>query len=344
MEFRLLKAEDMPQAKRLWKEAFSDSDKFINWYFSNKILPDHSLGLFDGGLVSALHLVPFRIRVQGRALDCAFIVGAATSVARRGEGHMRALLLEALSLLKKRRIWMTYLYPFKHSFYERLGWTTYTYAHRIVATEAVRLRGTEVIETADYRTLAPLYNKMMRAYDGYVIRGEREWRWRMEELTVDGGKAAVLIKNDIACAYMLYDGTRAKAQAVETVYSDEEDIGALLAHILSQGHESVRYFVPAQGGSRSAKYGMARVVDAAGLLGAFGAEAFLGQVNITDNFAPWNNTRKSDVGYDMHVSELAKMVHKGFSLQNMQNCTSDRLYRHMCETFVRQNTCIFEAY
>ena len=39
VDIRLLEKEDIPQAKALWKEAFADSDAFINWYFAHKVLP-----------------------------------------------------------------------------------------------------------------------------------------------------------------------------------------------------------------------------------------------------------------------------------------------------------------
>ena len=57
---------------------------------------------------------------------------------------MRTLLLEALIEMHSRGIFITHLYPFKHSFYEHLAGTTYTRVHRASVTEAPLRRDVEV--------------------------------------------------------------------------------------------------------------------------------------------------------------------------------------------------------
>lgn len=338
MDVRLLEKMDMAEAKALWKEAFADSNAFISWYFKNKVLPDHSLGAFDnGGLVSVLHMIPFTIRLQGRPVKSLMIAGAATKQERRGEGHMRELLLHTLGEMRSRGIFITHLYPFRHSFYERFGWAAVTRVHRAVVTEAPLRRDVEVIETDDYHALNAIYGRMMRAYDGYVLRGSREWRWRMGELKADGGRAAVLIKDDAPAAYMLYYSAHAGAEVIETAYTDEEDIGALLSYILRQGAKRVSYFVPAQ--SHGAKFGMARVVDAQALLRFLEAEPLLRDAGIADGFAPWNNAPGCG-GKAIDIALLAKLAHTG-RLPAAGNNIPALKYS---DTFRRQTTCIFEMY
>ena len=180
--------DDIPQAKTLWKAAFCDSDQFIDWYFDNKVLPGHSLGLFGRGLVSVVHMIPYAVRVQGKMLESAMIAGVATAANRRGEGLMKALLLESLALLKTRGILMTHLYPVRHAFYERFGWKTFSYVHKQNVGFTAQRSEAQVIETTDWRMLDTLYMQMMQSFDGYVIRGWREWRWRLDELAADGGE------------------------------------------------------------------------------------------------------------------------------------------------------------
>ncbi len=338
MNARLLGKEDMPEAKALWKEAFSDSDAFIEWYFKNKVLPGNSLGLYDGGLVSVLHMIPYTIRMQGKPVKSLMIAGAATKRERRGEGHMRELLLEALAEMRSRGIFVTHLYPFKHSFYERFGWETVTHVHRNTVTEAPPRRSIEVIETDDFLALEPIYNRMMRGFDGFVLRSSLEWRWRMGELKADGGCAAVLIRADAAVAYMLFYKENSKAEVIETAYSDEADIGALLSYILSKDCAHVSYFVPAH--SRGAKFGMARIVDARALLRFFGAENMLESIGITDHFASWNNIRTCSSKNDMDVAALAKMAFTG-QISAAAGVIPDLKYN---DIFYIRNTCIFEMY
>lgn len=338
MDVQLLEKSDIPEAKTLWKEAFTDSDEFINWYFKNKVLSDHSLGAFDeDGLVSVLHMIPFTIRLQGKPVKSLMIAGAATKQERRGEGHMRVLLLHALEEMRSRGIFITHLYPFKHSFYERFGWTAYTQVHRAVVTEAPLRRDVEVIETDDTSALQSIYARMMRGYDGYVMRGSREWHWRMGELQADGGRAVVLIKSDAPAAYMLYYGSGTGAEVIEMAYTDEEDIGALLSYILKQGYKRVSYFIPVH--SRGSKFGMARVVDAHALLHFLEAESLLHDTNITDDFAPWNNI-VSPGKKALDIASLAKLAHTGH-LAALGDYKPVLKYN---DIFHRQTTCIFEMY
>ena len=336
MDIRLLETRDIPLAKALWKQAFDDTDEFIDWYFANKVLPGQSIGMFDNGLVSVLHMLPFTVSVQRRPLPSAFIAGAATEKTRRGEGLMRTLLRESLALMRQRGILLTHLYPFKHEFYERLGWATYSHVRKQSVTAAALSRRAEVIETADASLLEPLYGKMMRGFDGYVIRSQREWSWRLGELAVDGGKAAVLIEDDAAAAYMLYYVKDGVVDVIETVYTDEAYVGGLLAWLFRQGYKKVKYNLPAD--RRGAKHGMARVVDTKALLKAFDATALLDHASIVDDLASWNNVKAGAI--PMTVNELARFVHQGanYFSEYMEGS------RELNNILAPQTACIFEAY
>lgn len=340
MDIRLLEQADIPQAKALWSEAFGDSDAFIDWYFANKVIPGNSLGMFDGRLVSVVHMIPVNVRVQGKALKSAFIAGAATAKDRRGEGLMRTLLYESLKLMKRRGVTLTHLYPFKHSFYENFGWATYSYAH-FRSAEKRTACAADITESGDLELLAPLYERMMSAFDGYIVRGSREWRWRMEEHAADGGKTAVLLKDGAPSAYMLYNSVKGRAGVIETVYSDEQDIRPLLAYILANGHSGVDYFLPAGEGPGASPYGMARVVDAQALLEAFNAEDILEHARIRDGFVEWNNIGE---GEELSITDLAKVLHQGNRMNDSDNVKPSMLHNILMKHFLLRSTCIFEQY
>ena len=344
MTIRLLEQSDNKEAKQLWKDTFGDSDAFINWYFENKILPGNSLGLFDGNLISVVHMVPYKICIQGKPLDSLMVAGVATAGHRRGEGLMRQLLHAALVLMKERGVMVTHLYPVSHGFYEKFGWTTYTYVHKNHVEDAVVRPGSHVTETADAGILDSLYRKMMQSYDGYVMRGPREWKWRLEELFADGGKAAVLTRASEAAAYLLYYEKEGKADVIETVYTHERDIGDLVAHLLEKGMTAADYHTPAHGPASAEKHAMVRVVDVKALLTAFGAERVLSRMDISDDFAEWNNVCGSQRRMAIPIRSLAEIVHNGACGESREfdprNCPNIGLK----EIFLRQSSCIFEAY
>ena len=337
MDIRLLDSNDMQEAKALWKSAFGDSDAFIDTYFENKISQGSSLGMFDKGLSCVVHMLPYRIRVQGKDMMSSFIAGAATAQDKRKRGLMRTMLYESLKLMKERGILMTHLYPFKHSFYEQFSWVTYTYVNKSVITTG---KQANVIQTQDVGLLSELYQNMMKEYDGYVLRSEKEWEWRLSELFCDGGKAAVLIEENKPAAYMLYFDENSKAEAIEMVFTDEEKARRLAQHLALEFDE-VRYNTPTQDIAK-APHGMARVVNAAELLEEFGATELLDATQIVDIFAPWNNIGSGMQSMD--VSELAKTVHRGVGASLCKENVHNSQYNILKEKFIARETCIFEEY
>ena len=342
MQARLLERGDLNAARALWKQAFGDSDAFIDTYFKNKVLPGQSLGLFDGGLVSVLHMLPFIIRVQGRDMPTAYIAGAATDTAHRGRGHMKTLLYKALKLMKARGILMTHLYPFRHSFYEKFGWATYSYVRKITISRQSAHAMVDIVETDNAQLMAPLYAAMMKRFDGYVVRSAREWRWRIEELKSDGGRVIVLKKGGAPSAYMMVYETDGKVEAVETVYTDEADAAALADHLLSQGAGQVRYNLAADD-ERAEPHAMARVVDAGALLDALGAGQLLENMRITDDFASWNNIGAASAPR-MTAAQLVRLVHRGTALHALNEKKKHNVNIYANKFFEPRNACIFEEY
>lgn len=306
MDIRLLEKGDTEQGKALWKAAFDESDSFTNFYFDNKILPGNSLGMFESGdLVTVLHMVPYKIRVQGRALQTAFIAGAATAKHKRKQGLMKQLLSESLVLMRSRGILMTHLHPFLHSFYEQYGWATYSYVDKMIETQGKK--SDSVVKTSDICILHALYQNITKGMAGYVIRGEKEWRWRLGELFADGGKAVILLSEDVPVCYMLYYEVDGDAQVIETVY-EKPEYARVLAEHLAADHDNVKYNLLSQS-DKSAQHGMARVVDAEGLLREFDAQHLLGIATIKDEFASWNNIGTGT--YEMDIKVLARLIHMG---------------------------------
>ena len=336
MDIRLLDENDTEQAKALWKSAFGDSEEFIDTYFGNKILPGNSIGIFDNGLKSVVHMIPYKIRLQGRSFQSAYIAGAATAQDSRKRGLMKLLLHESLMLMRSRGIFMTHLYPFLHSFYEQFGWATYSYVEKVVVTEGKNAKNVE--QTKDINILHSLYHNMMRSCDGYVIRTDREWKWRTDELYADGGKTYVLYEDDEPVCYMMCFEDDDSVEILETVYKHPRYARQLAEHLAVKA-DRVEYHLMTQD-QKCTAHGMARIVDAQRVLEEFDAMGLLEKVSVHDDFAQWNNVGCGDIGID--IGELARAVHMGFKRALGPNGTqyADMLNMDINERF----TCIFEEY
>ena len=108
---------DIPALRALWKEAFSDSDTYLDSFFSLVFSPERALIIReDGDVLAALYY-----------LDCswnekkvAYIYAVATKKAHRGKGLCKALMTELHN-----RVERTILVPADESlraFYSRLGY------------------------------------------------------------------------------------------------------------------------------------------------------------------------------------------------------------------------------
>ena len=115
---RYLEAEEKERTRDLWREAFRDSETFIDYYYKEKMKDNRVLVCEeDGKIVSMLHRNPYRIYMRGAEKTCDYIVGVATDVNERNKGHMRGLILSVLRDMQEERMPFTFLMPARESLY-----------------------------------------------------------------------------------------------------------------------------------------------------------------------------------------------------------------------------------
>ena len=223
--------QDWPAAKALWKEAFGDSDSFIEKYFETRIAKGISIGLFlQGELASMLFLMPCRMNIRGRENNVAFLAGAATAQKHRKKGLMRKALGYALEILRERGIASVYLYPFLHAFYEQFGWQTYTGMSAYQLSDA-RVEGEYRFAKPNVGEMLALYRQMMQPYSGYIVREQDMMSGRIKTHLTEGKVLGIYGRDELR-AYLLYGWDGEKAII-------EEAVGADL-YALSAGAQQIR--------------------------------------------------------------------------------------------------------
>lgn len=115
--------------------------------------PRESRGLFPDGEdrpASVAAYYEFDARIRDMTVVTGGISAVATPPEHRREGYVRSLLREMVHELRADDIPFSALWPFKHSFYRRLGWAT---AHRLYQVEAPpeALRAAAIDETGRWR-------------------------------------------------------------------------------------------------------------------------------------------------------------------------------------------------
>lgn len=112
----------IPQLRALWKEAFGDTDAFLDGFFQVGFSPERSLCLWERDRLSAA-LYWFDCTWKGKKI--AYIYGVATDPAFRGKGFCRHLMEDTHDLLKAQGYHGSILVPGSEglfSLYRKIGY------------------------------------------------------------------------------------------------------------------------------------------------------------------------------------------------------------------------------
>ena len=99
MEIRFPCDKDIPGLRRLWKQAFGDTDEYLDLFFGTAYSGDRSLCAMDSSRVAAA-LYWLDCEYEGGKL--AYLYAVATDAAYRGRGLCRKLTEQAHRILKDR--------------------------------------------------------------------------------------------------------------------------------------------------------------------------------------------------------------------------------------------------
>ena len=183
---------EIPGLRLLWKEAFDDTDTFLDDFFSSGFAPERCLYAGEGGTVAAA-LYWFRCSCGGRRY--AYLYALATKKSHRGQGLARRLVEEAAAELKDRGCSGILLVPGEQGLffmYRKLGFVDTLYAdnftveaggvtvpvRRISGEEYACLRRTflpegGVVQEGENLSFLPTFTGLY-AGDGWLLAGSLE--------------------------------------------------------------------------------------------------------------------------------------------------------------------------
>ena len=151
-----LTQKETESRRRLWKEAFGDSDEFLDDFDKTAFSPErYRAVIIDGEVVSALYF--FDCEYAGGRI--AYIYAVATAKEYRGQGLCRRLFDETHAYLTERGYMGAILCPGSDSlfdFYKSMGYSTCTYVNEceVTAGDAV---GVKEITKDEYAKLRRKY-------------------------------------------------------------------------------------------------------------------------------------------------------------------------------------------
>lgn len=123
VEMRTSRREEAEEQKALWKAAFGDDERYIDWFYTCCWQPENMLLLLeDGRLASMLALLPHTLALPGGGQATGgYIYALATDPAARSKGYGRMLLRHADQVLSQRGVDCATVVPAEASLFKFFG-------------------------------------------------------------------------------------------------------------------------------------------------------------------------------------------------------------------------------
>ncbi len=144
---------DIPNLRRLWQEAFGDTEEFLDLFFGSGFSPERCLFIEEEGTIAAV-LYWFDCEWKGRKI--AYIYAVATAKNQRGKGLCHKLMEHTHSHLKSTGYAGAILVPGSPSlfkFYESMGYTTSCFIHEFDCSAAKGRAKLKEISKEEFSTL-----------------------------------------------------------------------------------------------------------------------------------------------------------------------------------------------
>lgn len=195
----------MQQLYTLYRETFSeDSQDYVDHFFLNQYAPQRCFyHMIDRKIISALHMIPKKIRLNGQSWEAPMVVAAATLITHRRQGHMRQVMEAMLHSQYEKQVPFVTLYPVNTHFYTGLGFSVFAYENTLndnPMTCTCRLE-----QTVSAAKLLSIYQKATLNHEGWMERDLDAFRTKMDALGQEHYVSSLLHHDDHIIGYMIHN-------------------------------------------------------------------------------------------------------------------------------------------
>jgi len=227
-----LKVTDISKAKKLWKQAFGDSDVYIDFNFETNLDLKKSLAIFEEDqLVCMLFMIPKTVVMDNVETKTFFIAGVSTDNKFRYKGYAKKLMERSHADLKAQGIPFVFLFPFNHDFYRKLGYETVNMMKKATLESSMTcgpINDTYTFDVHDVSSVkllnrvSSIYDSYTCKFDGYFKRSLEDFEKTIETLFVEGGHVMVIGDgvNDVGWIFYYLDGRKVECQ--QSMFLNEE--------------------------------------------------------------------------------------------------------------------------
>lgn len=213
----LVRRMNIAELKGLWKEAFGDSDEYLDNFFSRIYKENNTLvRCIDGKTAAALYMIPYDIVMNGKHHVIQYLYALATKTEYRRKGIMTELVCQAHKIGKKRGYISSVLIPAcqdLYAYYQKLGYDIPYYQNKLILsrTEIESLCRKQVTDGKRFEIKALNQCSFQKMYEKSIVSEKNGIRqsgllnhFYLEMLQQDGGTAvSVLIDNKKTDLYAL---------------------------------------------------------------------------------------------------------------------------------------------
>lgn len=248
---RIATEEDKHDIMDLWKYCFSDTEAFVDYYFSKRYNPNYTVVLSRKGHVeAALQLNPYNLAVGDVVTEVGYVVGVGVQPESRGRGYMTELMKKTLSLQYGNGDTFSILMPIDTKVYTRYGYANCFLRHefhmdlnRLEAQKTrykikrLNLGQVENMER-ELHLLSEVYFDAVSTKYSFIVRNRTYWKNKLSELAIDNGEIFIVSDEFSVKGYaMLLPKTEnGILQVIEMIALDKEAFHALVG--LIQGHST----------------------------------------------------------------------------------------------------------
>ncbi|HWO95482.1 MAG TPA: GNAT family N-acetyltransferase [Bacillus sp. (in: firmicutes)] len=258
---------------------------------------------------SKLHILPHHIWIEEQPFSMGGIAGVATWPEYRRNGNVTSLIMHALKQMKEKGQILSYLHPFKVSFYRKYGWeliadkSSYELSkEHLVPFQSVKGRIKRINIESEWELLNNVYEQFSRLYNGMLERNEFWWLHHVQSPGYHF--VAALDEQQQIVGYIMYK-IENKLLEVEEFISLNEQAFKILWNFICRHDSMVNQLSLRWAGDESwlflldnpsckqtsLPYFMGRIVDVPAFLELypFKKEKHSVFLHLHDEHCPWNN-------------------------------------------------------
>lgn len=255
---------------KLWRECFSDSDQYVEMFFSEVYRDDDALLLEKNGkTVSSMLLQRYSMNFHGVTLPVSYICGAATAPAERCHGYMAELLAAGLNESYRRGDVFSTLIPassWLFKYYEKAGFSPVfrIYVEHFTSAHAFKHEGEySVVPDIGAEKVYLFFDRMMRMRQCCVQHTQEQYHQIVMDNSVDGG-CIIAVAGDggelAAMAFAIPDDEEVTVKELLAVGDDAANAALELVK-KTFGDMPITVWRYRAAGIEPTAYGMARIVN-----------------------------------------------------------------------------------